>query len=282
MQKISKREKKFEKKLDAKLEKLESKTKKIMEKKSLLGDGQLCNVLGSRDVKRRVRMMVATANAPLTTPTEQVMDALPVDEYNYVPHVMKGEIVNQVWKVINSGHMPWTEDTELRFAWGSKSLVPLTTTVKCPLLRPGETGKVKVKLQAPSKLHFDSQIINHLLNNVLCIINKCFVFVVFPGNFESYWHFHHDGRRFGHWLGCAVIVDSEQPPAEPRDSCTVPHTEPQSTAVDLTMKCNKYISPTTDDMKMFNEKTEKESVQKDCDIETGMSQKQVNFLKGCY
>lgn len=28
-----------------------------------------------------------------------------------------------------------------------------------------------------------------------------------PGNYECYWHFHHNGRRFGHWLGCYVIVD---------------------------------------------------------------------------
>lgn len=28
-----------------------------------------------------------------------------------------------------------------------------------------------------------------------------------PGQYECYWHFHHSGRRFGHWLGCQVIVD---------------------------------------------------------------------------
>lgn len=28
-----------------------------------------------------------------------------------------------------------------------------------------------------------------------------------PGQYECYWHFHHNGRRFGHWLGCQVIVD---------------------------------------------------------------------------
>jgi hypothetical protein len=32
----------------------------------------------------------------------------------------------------------------------------------------------------------------------------------FPGTFESYWHFYHMGVRFGHWLGCAVVVDSKE------------------------------------------------------------------------
>lgn len=150
MQKISKREKKFEKKLDAKLEKLETKTKKIMEKKCLLNDGQLARV----DMKRRVRMLNAAAGPASAGAqgTEQIMDALPIDEYSYEPHVMPGEVVTQTWKVINSGNTPWSDDTELRFAWGSKSLVPLTTAVKCPSLQPGEAGSVKVQLQAPSKM----------------------------------------------------------------------------------------------------------------------------------
>nr|CAH7763549.1 unnamed protein product [Callosobruchus chinensis] len=28
-----------------------------------------------------------------------------------------------------------------------------------------------------------------------------------PGQYECYWHFHHEDRRFGRWLGCQVIVD---------------------------------------------------------------------------
>jgi hypothetical protein len=32
----------------------------------------------------------------------------------------------------------------------------------------------------------------------------------FPGTFESYWHFYHMGVRFGHWLGCTVIVHSKE------------------------------------------------------------------------
>lgn len=108
MQKISKREKKFEKKLDAKLEKLESKTKKIMEKKSqgLFRDGL------KTEAKRRARMMVFNAGGGATAiaPTEQVMDALPVDEFNYILHVKKGELVTQNWKVVNSGQLPWNDE----------------------------------------------------------------------------------------------------------------------------------------------------------------------------
>lgn len=32
-----------------------------------------------------------------------------------------------------------------------------------------------------------------------------------PGQYESYWHFHHKGTRFGHWLGCHIIVESPIP-----------------------------------------------------------------------
>lgn len=28
-----------------------------------------------------------------------------------------------------------------------------------------------------------------------------------PGRYESYWYFYHKGRRFGHWLGCAIVVE---------------------------------------------------------------------------
>lgn len=88
-----------------------------------------------------------------------------------------------------------------------------------------------------------------------------------PGNYESYWHFNHGGRRFGHWLGCSVIVDADE------HSEKVPHVKlanpfvrvtdltATNVPVDLTMKCPKHVASTTDDMKMFNSnvKTEKDS-----------------------
>lgn len=51
-------------------------------------------------------------------------------------------------------------------------------------------------LQVPSKLHLSIFILD---------ISHCFLDT--PGQYESYWHFHHKGRRFGHWLGCQIIVD---------------------------------------------------------------------------
>lgn len=132
MQKLSKREKKFEKKLDAKLEKLESKTKKIMEKKTSLLFGDSANKPGNQDPSSKHNSRVQPS-----APVDTIMDALPVEEYTYTPHVSKGEIVTQTWNVMNNGNLPWTDETELRFAWGSKSLVPLLTSVKCPLLQPG-------------------------------------------------------------------------------------------------------------------------------------------------
>lgn len=110
MQKLSKR--KFEKKLDAKLEKLESKTKKIMEKKS---HGLFHQMYQPRwqptNMKREERLMfLGNASNTASSSKEVVMDALPADEYSFTPHVSKGEIVTQSWKVVNNGHLPWTDE----------------------------------------------------------------------------------------------------------------------------------------------------------------------------
>lgn len=143
MQKISKREKKFEKKLDAKLEKLESKTKKIMEKKShgLFGDSKSESKRRSKllvlapnvgpsapaeqttdapfepkqpsESRRRTKLMVMGAGVGPVALGEQGMDALPVDEYNYIPHVQRGEVVTQNWEVLNNGQMPWTNEVRI-------------------------------------------------------------------------------------------------------------------------------------------------------------------------
>lgn len=34
-----------------------------------------------------------------------------------------------------------------------------------------------------------------------------FLFSAVPGKYESYWHFYHNERRFGRWLGCQIFVD---------------------------------------------------------------------------
>lgn len=115
MQKINKREKKFEKKLDAKLEKLESKTKKIMEKKhNLWGSKKSTGIpLPAHAVSSQSAEPTAPA-APLNSVdsfvANQCMDAAPIDEYNFVPRVLRGETVHQVWKVVNSGQKQWTDE----------------------------------------------------------------------------------------------------------------------------------------------------------------------------
>lgn len=38
-------------------------------------------------------------------------------------------------------------------------------------------------------------------------VMKYLLFLEEPGQYECYFHFHHFGRRFGHWLGCQLIVD---------------------------------------------------------------------------
>lgn len=113
MQKMNKREKKFEKKLDMKLEKLENKTKKIIEKKQH-------TLWGYKKLSKAIPPVVSTsedassynntASAVATAPTEFIMDATPLEEYNFVPHVVRGELVSQVWQVINNGQMPWTNE----------------------------------------------------------------------------------------------------------------------------------------------------------------------------
>lgn len=49
-------------------------------------------------------------------------------------------------------------------------------------------------------------------------------FSAHPGHYESFWHFYHNGRRFGPWLGCQVIVDPS--PVAPQSSSTEPESTP--------------------------------------------------------
>ncbi|CAG9821727.1 unnamed protein product [Phaedon cochleariae] len=107
------------------------------------------------------------------------MGASPVNTQEIVPHMLGGEVYLHQWEVINTGKLPWTKQTALLFTWGSKALKPLDTIVPVPHLKPGDIGKLSVRLQVPN----------------------------YPGQYECYWHFHHKERRFGHWLGCQIIVD---------------------------------------------------------------------------
>ncbi|CAH2007744.1 unnamed protein product [Acanthoscelides obtectus] len=107
------------------------------------------------------------------------MDAAPVKTQTSIPHMLGGEIYLHQWQVKNTGKLCWTSKTVLMFTWGSRALKPLESVVSVPYLQPGEIGLISVRLQIPNE----------------------------PGQYECYWHFHHKERRFGHWLGCQVIVD---------------------------------------------------------------------------
>lgn len=168
-------EKKFEK-LDSKLEKLENKTKRLLERKSQSksrGEKKDKSVeaveKGGKQRKRSSDILAAT----------YLMDVVLLDPPLNVVHCARGEQFVKIWNVVNNGTLPWTDKTELCLAWGTPGMRFEKKVIKCPQLRPGEKGRIKVKAQAP----------------------------VYPGTFESYWHFYHMGERFGHWIDCAVIVE---------------------------------------------------------------------------
>ncbi|GJQ84231.1 hypothetical protein Trydic_g2899 [Trypoxylus dichotomus] len=162
---------KMERKLESKLEKLEHKTLKIKAKKMALrgsSDSDVGRSSGKND----------TATYLPPNSSDMSMNAS-VLKREFAPHMIGGESYCQTWEVGNSGSLPWTSDTELRYAWGSQALKPVNKEVPCPTLQPGEKGKISVFLEIPK----------------------------IPGTYECYWHFYHEGRRFGHWLGCEIIVD---------------------------------------------------------------------------
>ncbi|KAJ8924658.1 hypothetical protein NQ315_000809 [Exocentrus adspersus] len=164
---------KLEGKLERKLEKLEHKTKKIKEKKLALLTKSSDSEAGQSSSRSHSYHRCEKEDDLLQ------MDAAPVNTQSVIPHMLGGEVYLHKWEVMNTGKLPWTSKTSLHFTWGSKALQPLDTVVSAPYLRPGETGTVAVRLQIPD----------------------------LPGQYECYWHFHHKDRRFGHWLGCQVIVD---------------------------------------------------------------------------
>ncbi|XP_018571385.1 uncharacterized protein LOC108911046 isoform X2 [Anoplophora glabripennis] len=164
---------KLEGKLERKLEKLEHKTKKIKEKKLALLTKSSDSDAGQSSSRSHSYRRVEKEDDLLQ------MDAAPVNTQSAVPHMLGGEVYLHQWEVMNTGKLPWTSKTSLNFTWGSKALKPLDTTISVPYLKPGQIGTLAVRLQIPDH----------------------------PGQYECYFHFHHKERRFGHWLGCQVIVD---------------------------------------------------------------------------
>ncbi|CAH1102179.1 unnamed protein product [Psylliodes chrysocephalus] len=165
---------KLDNKLEHKLEKLDKSKKSKDKKLTLFFKSSDSDVAVTSTVDKRRR------SAPCESEDAVLqMDAAPVNTQQMVPHMLGGEVYLHQWKVINSGKSSWTNDTSLMFTWGSKALRALDTIVPVPHLKPGDTGTISVRLQIPNQ----------------------------PGLYECYFHFHHKGRRFGHWLGCQVVVD---------------------------------------------------------------------------
>ncbi|XP_018320895.1 uncharacterized protein LOC108734015 [Agrilus planipennis] len=169
-----------EQKLDQKLAKLENKTLKIKAKKAMLQ--MKLGAESSRSSKHHHHYHNSNQQPTDTfaAEIENLMGAIPIRQRETtVPRMLGGQVLEHEWEVMNTGQLPWTAETELHYAWGSVALQPLHLTYSCPYLQPGEKGIVKVQLKIPKK----------------------------PGKYENYWYFHHLGRRFGHWLGCQVVVD---------------------------------------------------------------------------
>lgn len=74
----------------------------------------------------------------------------------------------------------------------------MVKAVACPKLKPSEQGSVSVPIEVPSMFSFNFYYCNHYISRVTSAA---------PGQYEAYWHFHHKGRRFGHWLACQITVD---------------------------------------------------------------------------
>lgn len=102
----------MERKIDSKLEKLESKAMKLKKKMTLLrsSDSEGANPSGmnafdfpiAKKEHQHSKLMfdAVTAGKPCSTTT--------------VPHMSGGETYKQQWEVINTGEMPWTSKARLQ------------------------------------------------------------------------------------------------------------------------------------------------------------------------
>lgn len=180
-------EKKFEK-LYSKSEKLETKTKRLLERKSQSKSRSEKTDKSTEPIDKGIKQRKRSSDISVAT---YLMDATLIDLPLSVIHCAPGEQFIKAWNVTNSGTLPWTDKTELCLLWGTPGMRFEKKVIKCPHLRPGEVSQIKVKAQAP----------------------------LYPGTFESYWHFYHMGERFGHWIDCAVIVDGNHEVRSKHQAC---------------------------------------------------------------
>lgn len=176
IEKLQRKEKKLENKLDQRIEKMETKKKRMLEKVSHSRNGKrkLSEESGSEGC--------GAAAVPNWLSGISVSKLLPV-------HVQPGQVFSRTWEVLNNGIVPWTEATELReIFWHPNGLLPEKTIVKCPPLKSGEKGSITVTFTAPDN----------------------------PGIYESCWNFFHMGEIFGCGIACTVIVDAREENSAPQ------------------------------------------------------------------
>ncbi|XP_071791513.1 uncharacterized protein [Asterias amurensis] len=92
-----------------------------------------------------------------------------------------GAMFVKSWLMKNTGPVSWSEDTKLKFLWGTMhGMTPEPVTV--PHLAPGEEGLVCVEFVAPSAL----------------------------GQYQSHWRLAQDGEHFGHRVWCSITVCTKE------------------------------------------------------------------------
>ncbi|GAB6033446.1 Next to BRCA1 protein 1 protein [Chamberlinius hualienensis] len=134
----------------------------------------------------------------LTMDAEFLFDETVPDGSKFAPEA----IFTKRWRVVNCGIRPWTNETALRFLWGTKHFTPSVVEVPVPPLASGEEGSVEVQCTAPAR----------------------------PGFYESHWSFVHKDYLFGHRIWCNIQVIN---PVE-----DLKHTQ----AEDATFKCDEKLS----------------------------------------
>ncbi|XP_046391370.1 next to BRCA1 gene 1 protein-like isoform X2 [Ischnura elegans] len=209
-----------ERKLDHKKEKLEQKTRKIAERKERECLSrlrlELAGCKGSRmdrghfnKLREPEVVSVPKKKVSVSEPIQNPVPAAPLgnapvgvtlnNDDMHMMTVKRNSNFTKVWKVTNSGGVKWTDETEVKLSWGNAGLTPEVSSMKCPPLAPGEEGEIAISYTSP----------------------------MFPGVFESHWHFYHNNVRFGGRLSCVVSVDliqrDEEPNGSPRSqSCLSP------------------------------------------------------------
>ncbi|XP_064170528.1 next to BRCA1 gene 1 protein isoform X1 [Anguilla rostrata] len=135
-------------------------------------------------------------------PMGPVMTALFLDEN--LPdgtRLQPGTKFIKYWKMRNTGSMPWSPETKLKFMWGNLTLASSEKQkeVPVPFLQPDQVGVVSVAFTAP----------------------------VAEGTYTSHWRLAHRGEQFGPRVWCSIVVDPLAPPGAADGELVSPCGTPQ-------------------------------------------------------